>query len=127
MIDEDNFLTEIFSSPLLNKTYNKLMKIVLIAMVYMRYIVTDFSYETGLKNCLKKLIFSISEILINIGEMFILQKLMKKDLKKESIEKFAKALKSHKMNKNLKTTDLIFFMNKNNDTLVNLLTTFSKS
>ncbi len=122
------FQNELFSSPLLNKTYSKIVKIILIFLVYIRYIVTDFPFEIGLKNSVKKIIYIISETLVNIGEMFILQKINrnKEVFKKEMIEKINKSCKGHKINRNLKANDIIFIMNKNNDTLTNHINSFSK-
>ena len=89
--------------------------------------VSDLPYDLGIKNSLKKLVMTISESLVNIGEMFILHKIDKGyDLKKELVDKFQKSCKSHKINKNVKTNDLIFFMNKNYDIINTLIITFSK-
>ena len=93
----------------------------------MRYIVSDFSYDLGIKNSLKKLVFSISESLVNIGESFILQKMeISNDVKKNIMDKFQKSCKSHKINKNVKTNELIYIINKNNDIINSLIIAFSK-
>ena len=125
-IIEGDLICDIFSSPLLNKSYNKTLKILLITLIYIRFVVSDFAYDSGIRTHLKKLIFSLSETYVNIGEMFIIQKLDDgKGVKKEINEKFIKSCKSHKINKNLKTNDLIFFMNKNNENTITAINQFS--
>ncbi len=128
IVDGHVFQNELFSSPLLSKTYSKIIKILLIFLVYIRFIVTDLPFDSGLKNSLKKILYIITESLVNIGEMFIVQKITrnKEVIKKEIIEKINKSCKGHKINRNLKAVDIIFIMNKNNDTIINHINIFSK-
>lgn len=59
---------DLFSSPSLNAGYNKLIKISIVMLIYLKYILLDFNYEMTLKSNVKKIANSINMYLLAILE-----------------------------------------------------------
>lgn len=123
-----NFTFEIFNNNSLSKAYSKACKLSLIIIIFNKFILSDYQYDNNLKVTLKKLFNSVSDIYINITEMFIITPLINKgkEVKMDIQEKFVKFTKANKINKKLYTVELCNLFMKMSDGSINSIKLFSK-
>jgi len=127
-----NLVTDLFSNNILNRAYNKTLKVCLIMQIYLKFILNDYNYEANLKSHIKKTVGGLTESLINIVDNFLIKKINlenfeKKNVSKEFLEKYYKLLKTHKINfKNNKTDLIINQFCKNIESVIIVIKQFSK-
>ena len=131
-LESGNFSTLIFSNKNLNHCYNKILKISLILLMYLKFILNDFNYDISLKSNIKIITTSLNTNLINIIDNYILIN-GSKDLnvnncvllKKEFINKYNKIFKNNKIkkvNKNNNNNNINSYANnlsKNSEIIIN--------
>jgi hypothetical protein len=110
-----NITWEIFNNNnSLNKTYTKILKIAIIIMIYYKFVLIDFNFETNIKTNLKKIALSLNEQLINFIEAFVLIKdTVTEKLPKEFMDKLSKCVKNHKIKKSKEPINININMNMN--------------
>ena len=118
-----------------NKQYHKLIKLQMITCVYLRYVFSDFNYESNMKAHLKRLLNSINESFILLYENVIVKKETVVGIdnngelvqyNKSFSDKIAKLYKYHKQQKNLKAKDVLSVFIKHNENIINSIKQFSK-
>ena len=67
-----NLSFDIFSYQNVSKAYGKIFRVVLILLVYFKFILIDFNYDVSLRTNVKKMLNCINDIVINITDNFIL-------------------------------------------------------
>lgn len=110
------------------KIYHKLMKIQMIVCILIKYIHSDFNYESNLKSHLKRLFNLINEPLILLIENLIIGKIEGNDyslIEKIKI-KVSQLSKSHKSSKNIKEKDIFISVFKQLDLIISNIKQFSK-
>ena len=123
-LESGNFSTLIFSNKNLNHCYNKILKISLILLMYLKFILNDFNYDISLKSNIKIITTSLNTNLINIIDNYILIN-GSKDLnvnncillKKDFINKYNKIYKNNKIKK----------LNKNNNNNNNNINSYANN
>ena len=123
-----NFTFEIFNNQNLSKAYSKACKISLLVLIFNKFILSDFQYDNNLKSSLKKLFSSISDVYVNITDLFIITQLLNnsKEVKIEIQEKLTKFTKSSKINKKLYPLELCSIFLKMTEGCINSIKLFSK-
>lgn len=128
-----NMNFEIFSYPNVTKGYSKIIKIAMILLIFLKFILLDFNYDSNLRSNVKKMLNSINEIILSITENFILNfikntngasGIIQTDIYKEFFEKYQKVIKLHKIKKNPK--ELFNSLVKNCEGPINVIKQFSK-
>jgi hypothetical protein len=128
-----NLSFDIFSYQNVSKAYGKIFRVVLILLVYFKFILIDFNYDVSLRTNVKKMLNCINDIVINITDNFILTHILnsngsnglgQSDLYRDFLDKYQKVIKIHKIKKNLK--DLFNTINKACDGAINVIKQFSK-
>ena len=127
-IQDINFTFEIFNNVNLCKAYARAFKLTLLIIIFNKFILSDYQYDNNLKVTLKKLFNSVSDVLLNITEMFIITPLINngKEVKMDIQEKFIKFTKANKINKKLYTVELCNLFMKMSDGSINAIKLFSK-
>ena len=96
-----NLNFEIFSNTLLNKAYTKLFKIVQVMLIYFKFILIDFNFESNLKTNVKKIVNSLNEQLLGIIENFVfIKEGTSEKISRDFMDKYNKIIKTHKIKKN---------------------------
>jgi hypothetical protein len=119
---KNNSIFEIFILNNLNKAYIKCFKIIGNLLILMTFLVTDFNYETNVKQNLKRIIQGINEFMIWLIETYIFNTEEQK-VNSGFMEKFKKISKNHR---NRKGKDVVNIMIKNLDSVINTIRQFSK-
>ena len=128
-----NLSFDIFSYQNVSKAYGKIFRVVLILLVYFKFILIDFNYDASLRTNVKKMLNCINDIVINITDNFILTHILnsngsnglaQSDLYRDFLDKYQKVIKIHKIKKNLK--ELFNTINKACDGAINVIKQFSK-
>jgi hypothetical protein len=119
---------DIFSNSAINKTYGKIIKVVSVLIIYIKFVLLDFNYENNLKGNLRKLLNSVNEQLLSIIENFVFVKesTMEK-ISKEFVDKYNKIMKNHKIKKSNKDRGSINNIYKNLEIVVNSVKQFSNN
>lgn len=96
-----NLNFEIFSNTVLNKAYTKLFKIVQVMLIYFKFILIDFNFESNLKTNVKKIVNSLNEQLLGIIENFVfIKEGTSEKISRDFMDKYNKIIKTHKIKKN---------------------------
>ncbi len=125
-----NVAWEIFNNNSLNKTYTKIIKLAIIIMIYYKFVLLDFNFETNIKGNLKKIATNINEQLIIFLETFVLIKeTLTEKLSKEFMDKYSKCIKTHKTKKTKESLNNMSCLNifKNLEVVINNVKQFSNN
>jgi hypothetical protein len=122
----NSFDWDIFETQNINKCYQKLMKICYLIIIFLKFVLSDFNYETTIKSQIKKMLYSFNNELIYIIEHFIQPS--SNDLfismqAKDFYDKYINIIKIHRMTKNFKLKEPL---HKAIDGIINLIKLFSK-
>ena len=125
---------EIFQLSNFNFVYQKIIKILIILQVYIRFLLLDFNYEITLKTNVKKMISNINDYFLSLILNFVFVKDNLKEnkyfskLNKEFMTSFNLIMKNHKIKKS-KEQPFIFgsSMFKNLDNPITTIKTFSNN
>ena len=114
-VNNNDFPIEIFSNTSMNNGYSKIIKICFILVIYLKFILSDFNYDTNLKSNVKTISNSINDYLIQLISHFILTKGTKDTsvnncnmITTEFLNKYTKILKLHKNRNNPITNPTTF-------------------
>ena len=114
-VNNNDFPIEIFSNTSMNNGYSKIIKICFILVIYLKFILSDFNYDTNLKSNVKTISNSINDYLIQLISHFILTKGTKDNsvnncnmITTEFLNKYTKILKLHKNRNNPITNPTTF-------------------
>ena len=114
-VNNNDFPIEIFSNSSMNNGYSKIIKICFILVIYLKFILSDFNYDTNLKSNVKTISNSINDYLIQLISHFILTKGTKDTsvnncnmITTEFLNKYTKILKLHKNRNNPITNPTTF-------------------
>ncbi|MCQ2817175.1 MAG: HAD family hydrolase [archaeon] len=127
----------LFNQNGLNNSYTKLMKILLIVLIYLKFILLDFNYDPTLRAQVKKILNCYNSALLNILNTFILpsenereekenESLVKPkmDLPKDFNEILFKIRRIHKLRRiNPNNLNLQQFVNNSNKNIDNVIAT----
>lgn len=91
-----NNTLDIFDTSGLNKIYQKLLKFSLVIIIYLRFLISDFNYETTIKAQVKKLFSTFNNEFIPFLDVFIMPYSNVVKEKKEIFEKYSILTKIHK-------------------------------
>ena len=125
---------EIFKLNNLNLVYQKIIKILIVLQVYIRFLLLDFNYEITIKSNVKKMISNINEYFLSLIMNFVFIKENLKDnngcskLNKDFINSFKLIIKNHKIKKT-KEQPFIFSSSiyKNLDLAISTIRQFSNN
>ena len=114
-VNNNDFPIEIFSNTSMNNGYSKIIKICFILVIYLKFILSDFNYDTNLKSNVKTISNSINDYLIQLISHFILTKGTKDTsvnncnmITTDFLNKYTKILKLHKNRNNPITNPTTF-------------------
>ena len=114
-VNDNDFPLEIFSNTSMNNGYIKLIKICFILVVYLKFILSDFNYDTSLKSSVKSISSSINDYLIQLISHFILTKGSKEKsvnncdmITGDFLNKYNRVIKLHKIRNNPITNPTTF-------------------
>lgn len=122
--------TEIFSSPHLNKVYQKTLKVSAIIMVYLKFILNDYNYESNIKSHIKKIFDEMTRCYINIFDNFWMRQANLDGFNashKDFTDKYNRLIKTHKIQfKNTKSDFIINQLGRNIESVSTIVKQFSK-
>jgi hypothetical protein len=99
-------------------------------MIYIKFILNDYNYETNIKSHLKKIFGGVTECLINIFDIFWIKHINLNEYlqsHKEFMEKLNKLIKLHKLNFKTNKADLIISqLGKNIESVSTVIKRFSE-
>lgn len=123
-LNEQGFFVDQFSD---SKILVKLFKVNIISIIYMKFIFSDFNYESNMKTQIKRLYNTINVAYLILFENIIVNS-NKKDLEivKAISDKMSKMYKHHKPQKNLKHKDALNLISKQIELISNGIKQFSK-
>lgn len=124
-----NLNFEIFSNTVLNKAYTKLFKIVQVMLIYFKFILIDFNFESNLKTNVKKIVNSLNEQLLGIIENFVfIKEGTSEKISRDFMDKYNKIIKTHKIKKHTgKDSINANTIYKNLEIIINNLKQFSNN
>lgn len=113
---------DIFLSASLNRTYNKILKIKLLLIYFLKFVITEFaSYDViTIRTQIKRIIVSFSEIMASFIDIFVFYNANSTILSEYKIlvDRISKLLK---VNYSKKRNEDLFHINKSMDTTLNTL------
>lgn len=115
-----------------NNLYPKIVKLQVITLIYIRFIFTDFNFESTLKTNLKRILNCINEALLLIYDNAVNKRNLPDD--NENVNKLCQIIdaklpklhKHHKPQKSLKPKDLNSLVSKAIEACINSIKQFSK-
>ena len=134
-IANNNITGDIFNAAQLNHSYNKIIKIFFILATYIKFILTDFNFETALKSNIKRLLSITGENLLTIllNHVFIKENLQENNMcanvTKDYGDIYMKYIKLKKIKRNHKEQLNVFCknINKNLEILISTIKQFSNN
>ena len=122
--DKEKSNVEIFKNFQLNKIYSKIVKMYFILITYIKFLLTDFNYEVTIKSNIKRLLASISNILLLLLATYVPSKNLPQDLS----ELAKKMMKIKKIKKNSEPFSIFYInLNKNIEVSIYIIKQFSNN
>lgn len=117
----------IFQNKNINHIYEKAIKLCLIYLVYLKFLMVDFPYDTNIKSSIKKVVSGLITSFLLIYENYILSPQVSKFLLKHGDihEKFSKASKIYNISKSVRYQDVMVYALKNLETISTQIKIFS--
>ena len=126
---QKNIIHNLFINVQLNKIYSKIIKIYFVLITYIKFLLVDFNYEMTIKSNIKRLLSSISNILLILIYSYTSnENILFSKKNKYFLESYSKLIKQKKIKKTKEVLSVFCLStNKNLDISIYIIKQFSNN